>query len=377
MESSIEHYLMDMTDQLAFLNIEGEALKGFDDPPDDLVIPIFVEDIKKMAQQASGFSTSQIASAILFLLGVDGDFRFKKEYMGFLKNAIDRPEAYAAELAMKKYDNRSYKEALVYMRSAMLLDEKRLYPLFNYGQIALEFARNTRSERLAQDLLREAQRAFESVLELDPKEPMANFQLGLLAMEERELERAKQHLEKSHRFGDEELREKSKILLNELSAEKSLIEAELLIEEQKYFEADHILKEVETKELYPTLRFQILFAKGFVLKALGRFEEAIENYSAALEINNREPLLLADLGVCFAYLGDFEQSLEFYLAALELEKDSVPLLNNIAIVYWNLKNISKAKEYIGRARELSPDDEIVDSTILRIRETEEATEWTN
>ena len=119
MESSIEHYLMDMTDQLAFLNIEGEALKGFDDPPDDLVIPIFVEDIKKMAQQASGFSTSQIASAILFLLGVDGDFRFKKEYMGFLKNAIDRPEAYAAELAMKKYDNRSYKEALVYMRSAM------------------------------------------------------------------------------------------------------------------------------------------------------------------------------------------------------------------------------------------------------------------
>ena len=70
-------------------------------------------------------------------------------------------------------------------------------------------------------------------------------------------------------------------------------------------------------------------------------------------------------------LGEYEQSLEFYLAALELEKDSVGLLNNIAILYLNLSDIAKAKEYIGYAKELASDDEIVDATILRIRKAEE------
>ncbi len=371
MKSSIDQYLIDLTDQLAFLNIEDEALVGFENTPPDFVIPIFALDIKKMAQTSDGFSTSQIASAILFLLGVDKDFRFKQEYLVFLKNAIDRPESFAAELGMQKYDKKSYKEALVYLRAAMLIDPEQKYPLFNYGQIALEFARDTKSKRLAEDLTAEAAIAFEAVLALDEKEPMANFQLGLIALEDRELDKATKHLEIANLYGDEELKEKSKILLMELDAESKLIEAELLIEEQQYEQASEILESIDEKGIYLTLRFQILFAKGFVLKALGQFEEAIEKYSAALEINNQEPLLLADLGVCFAYLGDFEQSLEFYLAVLEIEKDSAPLLNNIAIIYLNLKNIPKAKEYIAMAKELAMDDEIIDSTILKIRKMEE------
>ena len=87
-----------------------------------------------------------------------------------------------------------------------------------------------------------------------------------------------------------------------------------------------------------------------------------------------DTLLLAELGVCFAYIGDFEQALEFYMGALNLEKNSVEILNNISIVYLNMGDIKKAKEFISYAKELAVNDEIVDATILKIRSIEEKSE---
>lgn len=373
MKSNLDNYLLELTDNLAFLTVDETALQGFGEMPKDFAIPVFVEDIKKMGLngEGDGFSTKQIAAATIYLLGIDKDFKYNEAYREFLNKAIDRPEAFAMELGMDKYDLRSYKDALVFLRGAMTLKEQEKYPIFNFGQIALEFSRNTKNPALAQDLMEAAEKAFEKVLEIDEKEALANFQLGLILLEKGDGKQSKKHLQVAFENGDQEIKDKAKTLLNEVTASDMLEKAEKYIDELNFSKAVQTLEDVDTKDLMLELRFQIYFVKGFSYKALGQIEDAVGAYEQALAINNQDTLLLAELGICYAYLGDFEQSLEFYMSALEIEKDSVEILNNIAIVYLNMNNVAKAKEFIGYAKALSQDDEIVDATIGEIRKYEE------
>lgn len=371
MKSKIDSYLLELTDRLAFLNLEEASLEGLVDTPEDFVIPVFVTDIRAFADGQDGFSTKQIAGAMLYIIGIDKDFRFNQIYIEFLKKVIDKPEAFAVELGMDKYNLKSYKDALVYLRAAMILNEKETYPVFNYGQIAYEFASSMSDKKLSRLLFEEAMSAYEKILELNPDEPYANFQLGLLSLEAGLIDRSIELLNKIVNLAESDLVEKAKTLLSEASAGKGLDEAESLIGEGEFDRALEVLKEINLKELPLDLRYSLLYAKGFTQNALGETEEALDSYTEAVRINNQDPILLADMGMCYALLGDFEQSLELYLSALDLEKDSIELLNNISIVYLNMNQIDKAKEYILRARDLDPSEEVVDETIRLIRSVEE------
>ncbi len=375
MRARLDDYLREMTDRLAFLNLEEHLLDAFDDVPSDFVIPILVTDIRAMATSSAGFTTGQIASAALYLLGIDPSFRFAGAYEAFLRKAVDRPAAMASELAMKSYDNRSYKDALIYLRAAALLDKDSKYPLFNLGQVALEFAGATQDRELSEELIAQAEQAFRSVLALDGCEPLASFQIGMLLLEkeaaEETTEEAKKHLKTAMQYGEDEIKDRALAILTELDAGEALVRAEELIDRHEYEAALAILEKSLSGELSLPLKYRILFARGFCRKATGDLDKAIEDYSQALSVYNQDTLLLAELGICYAYMGDLEQSLEFYLAALDLEKDSVELLNNIAIVYLNMKNFEMAKKYINIAKELANGDEVVDATILQIRNEEE------
>ena len=370
--SGIDSYLFDLTDKLAFLSLEEASLEGFGViPTDDFAVPVFVTDIRALADGQEGFSTKQIATAMLYILGIDENFRFNDIYKFILNKIIDKPEAFAVELGMDKYSVKSYKEALIFLRAAMLLNKKELYPVFNYAQIALEFSANTNDSRLSKDLFEEAKTAFEAAIRLDPDHAGANFQLGQIFLQMGKAERAVAYLEIAAQYGEEDVRRDAQTLLNEGLAAVMLEEAEADIEGGNYLLAVELLEKLDLSNLHPALKYQILYAKGFAYKGLGNIEEALEHYGQALQINNQDSLLLAELGMSYALLGDFEQALELYLAANDLEKDSAPLLNNISIIYLNLGNIPKAKEYIHQAKALQSDEEIVDETIKLIRSIEE------
>ncbi len=372
MKSKIDKYLFDLTDKLAFLSLEESKLEGFEDAPENFAIPVFVTDIRAFAGGSDGFTTRQITSAMLYIIGIDKTFRFNDIYRDFLRKVIDAPEAYAVELGMEKFSMKSYKDALVFLRAAIDMNEGELYPVFNYALASLDFSQNSSDKNLAAALYQEAQGAFERVLELKPDDPFANFQMGVFNMDSGNLEGARNFLLKAVKAGDADISNKADKLLKEVSAEEQLFSAESLIEAGEYSKAALMLEDIDIDLLEPMLSYQILYARGFSQKAAGNIEEALESYGKALAINNQNTLLLADMGMCYALLGDFGQALELYLSALDIEKDSVELLNNIAIIYLNMNDIIKAKEYIGYAKSLDQSEEIVDETIKLIRSIEEA-----
>lgn len=308
------------------------------------------------------------------MIGIDSDFRFNDKYMEFLRKAIDKPDSMAAQLAMEKYELKNHKDAMIFMRAAIELNTEAVHNNFNYAQLSLDFSRNTKNPNLAKDLVDEAERYFEKTLKLDKSDPLANFQLALIRLDKNQDEEAKENIELAIRFGDEEIQDKANIILAEMQSREIMFNVEQLLEQDDFESALEELNKIDEENLVDLLKFRILFLKGFCNKAVGDLEKAIEYYEKAVEINNQDTFLLAELGVCYAYLGDFEQSLEFYMSALDIEKNSVELLNNISIVFLNMGNIEKAKEFIGYAKELAVNDEIVDATILKIREIEEKSE---
>ncbi|MDO4711363.1 MAG: hypothetical protein Q4A75_05245 [Peptostreptococcaceae bacterium] len=371
MALSLDNYLMGSTDKIAFLELKEELLEKFGEVPQDFTIPVFVEDIKEYAKGAEHFSTQQITTAMLYLLGLDPAFKHRAQYLDFLYQAVENPEFLAMSLAIEKLEVNAYKDALIYMRSARGIDPKHKDICFDHALLCAEFSEEISDKDLKEELLLLSQEGFKKVLEIDPKEYTASFQLGLIFLNRGDYQNALPRLRTAFEEGEGELKERAHFLIEEIHAFDGLVEAEALIDQERYEDALEKLSLIRMDEINLELKYQILFAKGFCNKALGKMEQATLEYSAALEINDQSTLLLAELGVCYAYLSEYERSLEFYLAAIELDSTSVGLLNNVAMVYLALHDIQKAKEYISQAKEIAPNDEIVEATIRRIRETEE------
>lgn len=98
--------------------------------------------------------------------------------------------------------------------------------------------------------------------------------------------------------------------------------------------ADIILKVLPTnkrsKEAFAYYR------DGMSAQADGEYAEALDNYNAALELEDDESdrsFILYNMGLIYASNGEHEQALERYHEAIELNPRMPQAFNNIAVIY--------------------------------------------
>lgn len=375
MRSNLDEFFSPLTDKLVFIELEDKLiLDKFGKTESDFMVPVFSKDIVSLAQdENSGIKTMQIAEAILYLIGIDSNFKYNDNYIYFLKNSVEKPENLSSYIAKSKYENKNYKDALVHLRAAMLLDDKNLGLIYNYAHICKEYMIEASEKEIKEALMRESEEFFEAVLDIDDEHILANYQLAYFKLNEGNTKEALKHLEiAANNPGDKEIAQEANELIMKLNFESKIEQVESLIDDLKLEEALDIIDEIPEIKEDKNLEFRLNYAKGFCLKAFSNFEEAIEAYEKALMIDNTDTLLLCELGICYAYIGEFAQSLEFYMSALDLEPDSVEIMSNIAVIYLNMKDIESAKLYVKKAMDINPLDEIVDATVKEIRKMEEA-----
>ena len=73
--------------------------------------------------------------------------------------------------------------------------------------------------------------------------------------------------------------------------------------------------------------------------------EHIENLEKAIKINQKNTVVLGNLGVGYGIKGDYKKSLDYFLKAYEIDKNDTVLLKNITASYENLGMKEKAKEF--------------------------------
>lgn len=375
MRSNLDGFFASLTDKLVFIEMENkQILDKFGDVDKEFMVPVFSKDIVKMAtSDEHGITTMEITEAILYLMGIDSKFKYNSQYMHFLESNLENPEALCSALAKVKYDNKSYKDALIYLRAGMLMDDDNIGIIYNYAHICKEYLMDIDDLDLKKLLLKESQEYFEAVLDIDNSNYLANYQLAYFKINNGEIEEAVEHLKSVvENADDNEIVEEARNIIMKLNVGETIEKVEALIDELQLEEALELLEALPEVQDDKDLAFRINYAKGFCLKAFSEFEDAIEAYEKALLINNTNTLLLCELGICYAYIGEFQQALEFYMSALDIEPRSIEIMSNISIVYLNMRDIDNAKLYIKKAMEIDPDDEIIDSTVKEIRKLEDS-----
>ncbi len=91
----------------------------------------------------------------------------------------------------------------------------------------------------------------------------------------------------------------------------------------------------------------------------GRYKEAFQGYSKALQIRQKDALILNKLSYLSLKLGDIQAAINYANRALRIEPDSVEAMLNLSVALFRAGRIDEAEEWLDRAYRLSPEDERV------------------
>ena len=90
MKFKIDKYLLRKTEELAFITVRKDGdfhLDGYEIPKDGLNVPIknevLVKGIKEKTAQ-EGLNSMSIADAMIYIIGIDPEFKYNEEYKKFL-----------------------------------------------------------------------------------------------------------------------------------------------------------------------------------------------------------------------------------------------------------------------------------------------------
>lgn len=95
-------------------------------------------------------------------------------------------------------------------------------------------------------------------------------------------------------------------------------------------------------------RFTVLAFKGLCCDRLKQYDEAIAQYTAALQIREHSTVA-SNMGSCHLNLGHTDQALECFLRALRADSRNPNAYNNIAQLYIQLGEYEDAIEYAEKA----------------------------
>jgi len=125
---------------------------------------------------------------------------------------------------------------------------------------------------------------------------------------------------------------------------------------------DHVAAELtellrKARLLSPAvLNAQDHLVRGNVLFELGRYEEALEEFSRSLELVPEDPATLGNRGLTLNRLKRHEEALAHFNRALELRPDDASTIDNRGIALLRLNRHEEALADFNRCLELKPDD---------------------
>ena len=113
---------------------------------------------------------------------------------------------------------------------------------------------------------------------------------------------------------------------------------DLLILNKDYGEA---LSQIENK-LNANPSAQLYFKKGLIYNRLQKYQEALNSYSEALQIEPDNPEILSEMADGLSVLGNNFDAVNFYKKALELEPGNLTLSGKLGRVLINQKKLKEA-----------------------------------
>ena len=196
----------------------------------------------------------------------------------------------------------------------------------------------------------EATKLFEQYTGEKPGNVWGHFMLGLSAWKSGDLAKAETAFQESLRIDPDHI--------------KSLVNLSRVLIEQKRFE-DALGKLTHAGGIDPnSAEVHRLLARTYV--ALGRIDESIEAYRAAIAMNNKDAWSMNNLGLLFLEHGRAADALPLLAKAVELRKDTATFHNNLGMALEHTRRFAAAASEYKGALDADPGYEKAQRNLARV-----------
>ena len=375
MKFKIDKYLLKKTEELAFITVKKEGefhLDGYEIPKEGLNVPIknevLVKGIKEKTAQ-DGLNSISIADAMIYIIGIDPEFRYNDEYKKFLtaleKKVNFNVRSYAGYMSRKYFELGETTDSLIYIKALVTLYPDDIEGLYNYAIVCQEVATSYQKDGDAKGMnafLLEAGEKLEKIINMDENFALAYYHLGYHYYNQSQYIKAKVIWEEAIKHGlDEDIIAEIQENIGKMDYKVQYEEGYSLVFQGK-FEAG-LDKLLPLEEQYGDW-WNLLFIIGIAYKNMGEMDRAIHYFDKILIIKPNQVDTLVELALCEASSFNMERAVELLEQAAKIKEDP-EILCNLGMAYLNTGNIDDAIYYIERAYELNPEDAI---TISCMRE---------
>ena len=375
MKFKIEKYLLKKAEELAFITIKHDGdfqIEGYEIPKSNLDVPIknevLVKGIKDNTAQ-DNLNAMSIADAMIFIIGIDSQFRYNDEYRKFLeafKNKVNLDlKAYMGYMSKKYFDIGEYTDSLIYLKAMITMYPNDVEGLYHYAIVCQEVAKKYQKDMdndAMNKFLIEALEKLELVINIDENFNLAYYHLGYHYYNQGQYVKAKVIWEESLRLGlDADLAAEVQENIGKMDYKIQYEEGYNLVFHGKCEEG--LEKLLPLEEDHPDW-WNLLFMIGLAYKNMNEVEDAKKYFNKILTIKPHQVDTLVELGLCEAATYNMEKALEYFETAAKI-KEAPEILCNLGMAYLNNGELDDAIYYIERAYELDSEDEI---TIACLRE---------
>ncbi|KGE73573.1 hypothetical protein DC28_02640 [Spirochaeta lutea] len=108
------------------------------------------------------------------------------------------------------------------------------------------------------------------------------------------------------------------------------------------------------------------FIKGWALRRLSRYEEALQAFEKTLELGGQNPDTLNEHAICCMETGNLGQAQESLLGAMELEPENTKILSNLGVLHMKAEEYEEARGFFETVLVIDPDDPLAPEYITEI-----------
>ncbi len=368
MKFKIEKHILKKAEELSFIKIkhDGEfSVEGYNIPKEGLDVPIknevLVKGIKEKTAQ-DNINAMSIADAMIYIIGVDSQFKYNEEYKKFLNAFKDKVnldlKAYMGYMSRKYFDIGENTDSLIYLKALITMNPQDIDGLYHYAIVCQELAKQYQKDMNNEgmnDFLLDALDKLEMVVDLEPGHSLAYYHLGYHYYNQGQYVKAKVIWEEAMKLGlDSELMAEVQENIGKMDSKVQYEEGYNLVFQGRCEEG--LEKLLPLEEDNPDW-WNLLFMIGLAYKNMNEVETAKKYFNKILITKPHQVDTMVELGLCEAATLNMDKAIEYFEQASKIKEDP-EILCNLGMAYLNNGELDDAIYYIERAYELDPQDEI-------------------
>ena len=363
MENLFKEEINKKLKNIVFIDLKEEYNLGEVKLPAKFSLPIkldyLIEGIKEKELEEE-INLEKIVDAMVYLLGIDADFKYSQEYKKILKKIDIDLKNYSMHKAFINQEKDSldsyiylkgYEEVVGEDKDIIFKEANILEALYN--KIAHQEEKYEESQKLLNIIIKK----YNEVLNIDENYSLAYYRLAYINLSLEKYIKANMYFErfinlsKSEELKDE-VRKEIEIIRNNVNYDS----AKTYLSYGEYDKALNLLENI-SEDFNKDESFYYSYAITFYNMGVLDQAEYYAKLSMEKKISEENVNLLATL---YAGNKEFTKAIEILKTGLEELEDSYPLNYNLAIIYLNANKREEALRYLEKANQVRPNKELED-----------------